>query len=208
MPVVTLAKWKTYRGYSGTDYDATVTALIPQVQSEMERYCGRSFDSTAHTDEAIDGTGTAKVYTRNWPITTMGAVKVRNGSGSTTTLSPSEYRVAVGNNSLGRLIRLGGNYGGAFEDVRPALSNGPCWPVGSENVLVTYTAGYSDATVPMPPDLTLAACVLVDMRLQERGISIEVGAEGSGNQNRTARTVAELTARYRVLMGPFARVPI
>jgi len=205
MPVVTLAKWKTYRSYPGTDYDATVTALIPQVLGDMQTYCGRSFDSATYTDEPIDGTGTAKVYTRNWPITTMTAVKVLNGSGSATTLSPSEYRVAVGTHSLGRLIRLGGNYGGAFDEVRPALSNGPCWPVGYENILVTYTAGYSDATVPVPPNMTEAACVLIDTVLQERGFSQKIASEGSGNQNRTFKTIAELTAAYQVLMGPFAR---
>jgi hypothetical protein len=202
--VIALAEWKTYRGYpsAGTAYDATVTALIPQVQAEMERYCGcDSFDSATYTDQAYDGTGTKSLYLRNWPVTTLTSVKTLDGAGTSTTLASTEYRAAVGDNSNGRLTRLSGS-SSYWPDNTPALSNGPCWPVGSENILVTYTAGYST----IPGDLKLAAFCLLDTRLQERGISIEVASEGMGNQNRTVRTVAELMARYEVLIGPFRRV--
>lgn len=199
MAIITAAGWKAYRGFPGTAYDATLAVVIPMAQAEIERFLSCKLDSATYTDQPHDGTGTGVLYTRNWPVSTLTAVKYRNADATTETLASTQYSMATGADTFGRLLRQ--PQGG----VSFGVGESPCWEVGRENVLITYTAGYSEDTIPVPADLQLAAYLWVDSILAARGYARQVASQGMGNENLTFRPPAETLAESRRLLGPFMR---
>lgn len=211
MPVITIADYKAYRGYTGTDFDATIGVVIPIVQDEMERFCSNRFDSATYTDQPHDGTGTGVMYLRSWPVSTLTAVKIRKGDGTTETLAATEYSMETGVFSYGRLLRQpqGGAALGTTADLIPIrVGESPAWPVGRGNILITYTAGYSaSGGIAYPSGLKHAAYQLVDATLAERGQSlVSVGQQGMGNENISFRTPMDRAAMMRQLLTTYRRV--
>lgn len=209
MPIITAAGWKSWRGYTGTAFDATLAVVIPQAQAFIERYTGGLLDSATYTDEAHDGTGTGVVYLHNWPVTTLTSVKIRRGT-DIETLPTTAYSMVLGARSRGRLVREPQSQGASLTSTESGipLRAGVCpaWPVGRDNILVTYTAGYSDATVPVPVELQLAAYHLVDSIMVNQGHDkIEQSGPVMGNQTVTFRSPADAEASARRLLGPFRR---
>lgn len=131
----------------------------------IERYTGRVFDSATYTDEAYDGNDSEFIVLNQYPVTALSAVKLKDDAGNTTTYETTDYRYEAAN---GRLYRLGAVRGRYVTDtfgatVNPEFGVYPCWPGGFQNILVTYTAGYSS----MPADLQMAMYMLVDVLFSE-----------------------------------------
>ena len=210
MAVTTTAAWKTWRGYAGTDYDTTVDAIIPRVQAEMERFLGTKLDEATYTDEAIDGRGTANIYTRNWPIVAFSALKTRSGS-TTATVDAATYRVATGEHSVGKIANEGSASGAAFTSTDGLLTGArrvPSFEAGYQNYLATYTAGYGgvgELSIAYPADLVMAAFYLIDHHLGNRGRSLGVSAQAMGNENLTFRSPEESMRAGYQLLGQFKR---
>lgn len=206
MPVLTLAKWKTLRGYPGTAFDATVAAWIPLVQARMERYIGSKIDEATYTDEPIDGTGTNVILTRHWPVRTFTALKERDGD-TTSTIAASTYRVVTGADSLGRITREG--YGSAITSTDQGLPAGVrrlgSFTIGDGNYLATYTAGYASDGIALPADLEEAALVLLDSAMQGRGHSIERSGQAMGAENITFRPTPDAIQKMESILQPFRR---
>jgi len=206
MPVLTLARWKTLRGYTGTAFDTTVAAWIPLVQARMERYIGCKLDEATYTDEPIDGTGTNVLLTRHWPIKTFTALKEITDD-TTQTIAASTYRVVTGADSLGRITRDG--YGSALTSTDQGLSAGVrrlgSFAVGDGNYLATYTAGYAVDGIPFPADMEEAAMTLLDSTMLGRGHSLDRISQASGTENTTFRTAEDTIKRMEAILQPFCR---
>lgn len=141
--------------------------LIPAVQAALERYCERTFDSTAYTDEAYDGTGSEWIVTKQVPITTLTSVETQDNNGVVTAVATTDYRME---STSGRIFRLGASRGRITRDSfgelsYPEFGVSPSWPAGFQNILVTYTAGYTSGS--MPADLKLLMYRLVDAAFYE-----------------------------------------
>jgi Phage gp6-like head-tail connector protein len=68
MSLATIDQLKEYLG-DGADKDDTLLTRIVAAASDMiENYCGRTFASTAYTNEMYDGTGTRTLVLRHFPI--------------------------------------------------------------------------------------------------------------------------------------------
>lgn len=211
MAVIDVASWKVHRGYNGTDYDATVTALIPRVQAYIERFIGSALDRATHTDEEISGTGTAVMYTRNWPVESFTSLSERSGT-TYSEVSSDSYRVPTGAHSIGKIAMDAQGIGyTTFEGTLTGVRQVPSFTAGRDNYKATYIAGYGaggGGQIPFPPDLQLAAHLLVDHYLQDRGRNLAVASDAQGNQNTSFRTADERMREVHALLGPFRRVPL
>jgi hypothetical protein len=106
--------------------------LINASSNQIEGYCKRKFKEQTHTDEEYDGNGMKYLYLQNYPVTSITSIIEDDIS-----LTTDEYKVKKKN---GTLIKVGSN-----------------WSKGDINILVTYTAGYTQ----IPYDLELACKHLV-----------------------------------------------
>lgn len=171
MPIADATGYKAYIGESTTAYDAVLAILMPAVQADLERSVGYAFDSDTYTDEAIDGDGGTSIWVKHRPVTALTTVKTKATDGTTTTLASTEYRH---NPLTGEIVRLGGWAGWDDEPVG-------AWPAGTQNILVTYTAGYASA----PDDLVLLFYTLIDAALDRRGDNWAISQATDGIEART-----------------------
>jgi hypothetical protein len=198
MAIISTAEYKTWAGIADAGFDTRLGVLIPAVQAALETACGRAFDSTVYTDEAYDGNGERSLWLPQTPIAALTVVKIKASDGTTDTVDTGDYR----HTSIGELHRLaGGDY--LWGNPVPVFGgeNGPVWPVGVENILVTYTAGYS----AMPTDLQLLMYTLVDAALDNAGESWMLGSTGDGQESKSFLSPADMATRYAQLIAPWRR---
>lgn len=135
MALCTVDEAKTYLNVDGNmDADEElVENLIDRVSYIFEIQCDRVFDSTEHT-EYLDGEGREWIRPKHYPITAVTGLwdSTTWDWDDDTLISSDDYKVS----NSGRFIKLKAR---VFYD-------------GSENVKITYTAGYS--TIPL--DLKMA----------------------------------------------------
>lgn len=136
-----------YSNLSAGD-QAEIDALITVSSELVEKYCNRTFSSTAYS-EVIDGDNDDFLLLRNIPIVSLTSVVFRSDiDGTSETVDDAEFQYDA---TLGRLewapdSDSGSQYTG-------------CFPRGFQNITVNYTAGY--ATVPAPIKYAVAQLVLV-----------------------------------------------
>lgn len=117
-----------------------MTSPDPLAQAVMVAYCG--WDPTVEvTDETVnlDGNGTSWLLLRSLNVTAVTAVVVTNPDGSTYTATIGAGLTDVGWADDGILTWQ-------------SWCNGGVWPIGQQNVAVTYSGGYNG-----PPDDLQAA---------------------------------------------------
>jgi len=66
--LTTVARVKSFIGITVADYDTLLERLINQVSDFVEHYCDRTFIETANSNELYDGTGTDKLFLKNFPV--------------------------------------------------------------------------------------------------------------------------------------------
>lgn len=159
--LTTLADCKAYLGVTGTSEDAVLTELIVGIEETIAQASGRQrvpgrnpFESVAAT-EYYDGPGRPTLVLRRRPVTVVSAVKVDQAGyyGQGPQAFPSGSAWTVGEHYAVPRLDASEQNGGML------ISLGGCWPLGTGNVLVTYTAGY--ATIP--DDLTLLVHMLANI---------------------------------------------
>jgi hypothetical protein len=114
--------------------DARLNGYINRATDMIEQYCQRRFLSTAYTNELYSGDNTYYLYTRNWPITALSALSWGSGSvGSRSfeAVDTSNYAIETQ---------------GAKD--RGAIYSEVGFPNGSDNIRISYTAGYTQANIP------------------------------------------------------------
>jgi hypothetical protein len=94
MSLITLAEYKTITGVTVATYDAYVTAIIPYIQSSIEEYCDRLFDTRTNY-EWSKYQNDRTVVVQQYPITDIimvgNPVQVANTSFPTT----SDYNIEI-----------------------------------------------------------------------------------------------------------------
>lgn len=150
MAFATLAQVKEWLGITGAADDALLTRMLDAATASMERYMARTILSASYT-ETRSGTGGNALTLRNRPISAVSSVTV-NG----TAWAASDGR------STGYVF-----------DGETLFAIGNIFARASQNVVVTYTAGY--ATVPA--DLEQACIELVGAKYKERD---RIGIQSKG----------------------------
>lgn len=182
---------KTYLGITTNAEDALIKALITQASAQIENYCNRTFAQTTYT-ETRNGRGSRTMFMRQIPIVSVTALTI---DGVTVQASSNPQ-----------------TYGYVFDDERIYLrgtspSYGPygqpdCFSRGVQNVVVTYTAGFS----AIPGDVAQACIELVAWKRAKRN-RIDKTSETLGTQQTQAYSLADMPASVKSAINSY-RVPM
>lgn len=144
-----------------------VDAACEMVRTEAEQ----SFNAGTSTI-TLDGTGTDAILLPELPVNSVGTVAIRGS-----TVDPQFYAV---NTDQGSVVRV---YSTATVSAQPLFSddwayatgyNEVRWPLGRQNIKITYTHGYADADIPR--DIRFVALALASrMIVQGPTVSEAVG---------------------------------
>jgi hypothetical protein len=138
--LVTADEVENYLQIQTATYDTVIEYLINGVSQRFCTETSRSLISTVYTALALDGNGRDVFYLPNWPVTVAPTVKLNTTSLTITTHYLQDL-------PSGKLMRVGG-----------------VWTKGTQNLVVTYTAGYTVAL--LPTDLKLAALTQIAAQYQ------------------------------------------
>ncbi|ETT61253.1 hypothetical protein BSK66_31560 [Paenibacillus odorifer] len=153
--LTTVKRAKVALGIAETDteQDFSLELALTAAGEAIERECNRVFELKTHR-QRLDGPGTPFLRLRNFPIHTVSEVK--EGSA---VLTESAYEI---------------------ESENGMLFKRDCWPCGTRNIEVEYTAGYvlpsdtagaPEATLPRKYEL---ACILfAETLMQTPGVTSE-----------------------------------
>ncbi len=129
---------------------AHVEALISVGTVEIERICNRTFLQATYTDEAHDGYGWDFIFVKNPPIVSLTDIDLITynavtGDTETTTYAASKFTFHANTGEI------------KFKpDV--TLSTAKLFPVGFQNIHITYSGGY--AAVPQAIQMLCADFVI------------------------------------------------
>ena len=198
MAIITTTQYKAWAGITDAGFDTRLAIIIPAVQSTLEDYCGRLFDSDTYADEKYDGNGEQSLWLKNFPVTALSAVKSVASDGTETTLSADSYRFTA----RGELHRLSSNEALWGTPVSFMRTSTAVWDDSApENLLVSYTGGYST----MPASLELLMYTLVDAAVDQAGESWMLSATGDGTETKTFLNPTDINMRYASLAREFVR---
>lgn len=144
--------------------DAVLQSAITAASLDILRRTGRGarnwqvasqspYNQQVEYTETYDGTGTSRLFLRNAPVNSVSRLTI---FGNAVAASTSQAQAGYVIDGTGRSISLispysgSGNYSGYYGNGRwPAFALGtlPVFPVGVQNVTVTYMGGYTAQTI-------------------------------------------------------------
>lgn len=141
--LTTLAQAKSHLSISPSDslQDARIEMFINAASEKIERYTNRLLVSQGNIAELQHGRRENIILLKQWPIIAVSQVSIDSTAAHTdpaTILAATSYTVS--------------------DDLNSLLLVNSTFPVGFNNVKITYTAGY----VTVPSDLELASLWLVE----------------------------------------------
>jgi hypothetical protein len=130
--------------------ESLIADAIEMAEALADAYCDRGLAAGARTETYDIGDGQGVVALRNYPIDTTATFTVKTGADTDTptTLTSSDYELDA---THGLLL----------------AADGGTFPAGARSLEVTYTAGYTSAT--LPAGLRRALLQLVAWVLESRG---------------------------------------
>ncbi|TXH17509.1 MAG: hypothetical protein E6R03_03840 [Hyphomicrobiaceae bacterium] len=208
----------TYSNVAAGSIAAFIDQLIDDVDAEIERYTGRTFDSATYT-ETYDGTGTPLLQLNQYPVSSITSISYIDDAGNAQAYPANSYRFEsstgrVQLNTPGQGFGGGGGtapaftaYGGYAGDGglnwNPAYTRGwlNAFPEGFQNVRAVYVGGY--ATVPA--DLSRVATeMVVDLYLNRR-TNPRASGESVTPVTVSFMPMSDLILKYAQRLGPFRR---
>ena len=164
--------------YIGQDVTADAGALAAvDAACDMVRNVAEQAFNAGTTTVVLDGTGTDALLLPETPVNNVGTVSIRG-----TTVDPQFYAVR----DDGAVLRT---YGTATGGSQPLFSDDwqfvsgysqVCWPVGRQNISVTYSHGYEPDDLPR------------DVRMVALTIASRLIIQGVTN----TESVGDVTVRY------------
>jgi hypothetical protein len=176
--------------YLGRDVTADEGALAAvDAASDMVRtLTEQTLNEVVGDQITVDGTGTDAIVLPQLPVNNVGTVELIGNDGGTTALQ--DYAL----NGHGVLLRTRGS---ATEDFPTSIG----WPVGRQNVQITYDHGYG--TADMPRDLRRVA-LSVASRLIVQGVAL---FETQGQQTvRYGVNSTDFTAGEKLILGKYRQI--
>lgn len=163
--LVTLERARDYLMLATDEHNEMVVRFINSTTHAIERYCGRKLKSRTYAALVHNGTGLDWLPLRQYPLTTLTAVRERymDTLGTTRTMAISGYVVS----EAGILYLPGDSFTRGWQNIEVDMVAG-------------YKAGTHDDDLAT---LELAACRLLQVVMQDwhekigRGTSVSVGGE-------------------------------
>lgn len=213
MAAITTATYKTYKGISGSTYDAQLDVLVPAVIAQVATYTGRSFTAGTLT-EKYDGQDSPILSLRNYPITSITSITITNPQGGSSTVSSNRYGVNLNNGVLkfdpptsGRTTDnfvTGESPNVNYGYPQDVWADASVFPRGEQNITVVYVV-----TDGVTADLQLAMYQWIDYVLGQTLIGVGSGAfkhERLGNYDYDRGMMSGNLDYFRALFGPFRRM--
>lgn len=159
--LTTLANVKSWLSLGTTNDDALLARLITAISIAIAGYCNQNLVSQSYAAVVLNGTGGAKLLLPEGPITAVTSLTIDG-----VVIPP---RPAIG--QAGYYFDTDFLYVDGYAFTRPgdwpanpSLRSSYSGGQGAQNVVVSYTAGYS----PIPLDLEQAAIETVALRFKAR----------------------------------------
>ena len=137
MSLVTLADYKTALKVNEITEDAKLTQYSLEIDQRVKSYLGFGVEQTEYTDEIYSGNGKHYLFPKNIPVTTITSLYVYMGLDSDGDEDCEEW---TQNDEYSRLIIEQNGF--------IIYIDGAVFPNGSNNIKLTYTAGYTSGTLP------------------------------------------------------------
>jgi hypothetical protein len=188
--LVTAQEVEDYLQLQKPEHDVVVELLINGVSQQFSTYASRSFITAVYTSLKLTSNGTPYLYLPNWPVTTLTSVIE---DGVTLTLD-TDFYVDLDTGLLTKATYANTLYSEMYG------SSENLWTNLTQKIVVTYTAGYVQATT-LPADLKLAA--LKEVARQYRMFLLKEHGETSRSTDGSSSSYAEkpewmeVVSRYR-----------
>lgn len=155
--IVSVEQFDTYSGNYETAEDvvAMKTQMLMAAQKVVAKHLGFDPESKSY-DDYVCGIGYAQLYLFAHPITEVDSVEISGVSLPTTSFTIND-----------RCLRR----------------NDGVWPVGIDNIHVSYTAGWSSETVPDIVKMTIIQ--IASLMLEESGGNIGITGKSFADNSRT-----------------------
>lgn len=179
--LTTVAAVKSWIGISGsnTSEDSTIQDAITAFSAQVLHMTGRGpmnggyptaspFVTPQSYSEVYDGSGSLRQPIRNWPITAVSSLSI-NGVTVPQSTSVNVYGWVIDGD--GKFVSIRSGYStsvaglGNYRFAGNAYPSGAGFCSGVQNVLISYTAGFS----AVPFDLEMAARKTVGLYYKRRG---------------------------------------
>jgi hypothetical protein len=199
---------KTFLEIVSTEHDTKLGVCLNAASALVETYCDRKFSEASYTpaatpdDSLIDGKGLPFVYTPQWPIITVTALKWVNegNNGDIQSFGATQYAV---HKALGKITLLPS---ATLTTIQSSMTAQPVWPEGTQNIAVSYSAGFAT----LPNDL-VQAIVIVAAHLHLLGNTRRLGAKsitmaGGGGSGSTSFAINDIPAEARSILDRYRAV--
>lgn len=151
-----VADFKTYRGISGTSYDALLESLLNACTIFMEKYVGRQLlyvadaNITEFHDGGLYGDDKQSIFLKNWPVVSVTSVSYSLDDD----LSNPTWEAYSSSTDYKTILARG-----------EVFFPGSYLPSGQGNIKVIYKAGYAIADIP---DLVMVQKQLIARAFDKR----------------------------------------
>lgn len=123
-----------------------INMLINMVDGQIENYCGWAINAKTYTNKKVDGNGLAEIDLGVYPLNSLTKAEVDDGSGTIVNVLSD--------------VNIKADEGIIYLDSNSATLT--TFTSGTQNVTLTYNAGYST----VPNDLMFAATELAALRFK------------------------------------------
>lgn len=215
--LTTVARQKQFQGISNASYDTILDRLVDSATDWIEGYCDRRFKETTYTNEEYDGTGSAYLQLRNFPVDSASTFTLQNRDSMTnennwSTIDTELYFV----NYKSGIVKLVAAEAFLFSGNTDFFIRAPL------HYRVTYTAGYDydltttflsstgidpNNTTKAYSDLEYACWKLVTAAYNQRRSSGNVLSESIGDYSITFTKEAMMDDEVKEILQRYRRFP-
>jgi hypothetical protein len=142
---------KLLMGYADSSKDTLIDSMLPRVTILFNTAWDRDLRKAERT-ELYDGTGSAWTFLKQFPLDSTAAFELKIDDD---VVDAADYELYKEEG----IVKL---------KQRFSYRTAPIFPIGDRNVSAKYTAGY--ATGSIPPDIEMAACLMVGHLVESRGV--------------------------------------
>lgn len=176
--------------YSGLSKSVMKDSWSQMVEDMISEHTGEIYGGTQSYTESYDGDGSNILILNNRPVVSVSSLTIEDVN-----LTSTEYKVYEAG-----YIRLVGSLGSAINE---AIDGLPTFPVGQQNITITYTA--QNASVP--GRVRFAATVMITQiaMISERGgadssLAVSRASQRGGESSSPWPRSTDVTGKLRTIM--------
>lgn len=154
MAIVTTSSYKTWKGISGTTYDAQLDVMVAQAIDDFEQYTGRSTVASTTITEKHNGHYQPQIQLRTYPVTSLSSVTFTRPDGASLSVPTTSFAIDLANGVLkfdptsdysspGWYEGTGWSIWGDTNQNQSVWARVPVFPKGHQNISVVYVGGYT-----------------------------------------------------------------